>query len=135
MLFPIKCFDKFFSYFFPGTKAESFTIRATRILVGAAVTSALVADIPLVVVGLSEAAAPQEVWPETEVTAHLQLPQPEAAKLADPPDSEVQRARQARLLLQPPSTTQDHPRQVGFQLFFSFLPIVLIIKTVTNKQN
>ena len=87
---------------------------------GAAVTSALVADIPLVVVGLSEAAAPQEVWPETEVTAHLQLPQPEAAKLADPPDSEVQRARRARLLLQPPSTTQDHPRQVGFQLFFSF---------------
>ena len=81
---------------------------------GAAVTSALVADILLVAVGLSEAAAPQEVWPETEVTAHLQLPQPEAAKLADPPDSEVQQARQVRLLLQPPSTTQDHPRQVRF---------------------
>ena len=83
---------------------------------GAAVTSALVADIHLVAVGLSEAAAPQEVWPETEVTAHLQLPQPEAAKLADPQDSEVQQARQARLLLQPPSTTQDHPRQVRFYI-------------------
>ncbi len=45
------------------------------------------------------AAAPWEVWPETEVTAHLQLPQPEAVKLADPPDSEVQWARQGRLLL------------------------------------
>ena len=88
---------------------------------GAAVTSALVADIHLVAVGLSEAAAPQEVWPETEVTAHLQLPQPEAAKLADPQDSEVQQARQARLLLQPPSTTQDHPRQVGFLHFYLFL--------------
>jgi hypothetical protein len=85
--------------------------------VGAAVTSALVADILLVAVGLSEAAAPQEVWPETEVTAHLQLPQPEAAKLADPPDSEVQQARQVRLLLQPPSTTQDHPRQVGLYTY------------------
>lgn len=78
---------------------------------GAAVTSALVAGIHLVVVGLSGAAAPQEVWPETEVTAHLQLPQPEAVKLADPPDSEVQWARRARLRLQPPSTTQDHPHQ------------------------
>ena len=87
---------------------------------GAAVTSALVADIHLVAVGLSEAAAPQEVWPETEVTAHLQLPQPEAAKHADPQDSEVQQARQARLLLQPPSTTQDHPRQVGHLHFYLF---------------
>ena len=99
---------------------------------GAAVTSALVADIPLVVVGLSEAAAPQEVWPETEVTAHLQLPQPEAAKLADPPDSEVQRARRARLLLQPPSTTQDHPRQVRFYIFIKGLwyKILRIIRNV-----
>ena len=98
---------------------------------GAAVTSALVADIPLVVVGLSEAAAPQEVWPETEVTAHLQLPQPEAAKLADPPDSEVQRARRARLLLQPPSTTQDHPRQVRF---FISIKVVSDLKACLNHS-
>ena len=97
---------------------------------GAAVTSALVADIPLVAVGLSEAAAPQEVWPETEVTAHLQLPQPEAAKLADPPDSEVQRARRARLLLQPPSTTQDHPRQVRF--FYLFVKGISDLKACSD---
>ena len=104
---------------------------------GAAVTSALVADIPLVAVGLSEAAAPQEVWPETEVTAHLQLPQPEAAKLADPPDSEVQQARQARLLLQPPSTTQDHPRQVRFFLYLlkaSLIQKLVWIICITLKE-
>lgn len=70
--------------------------------------------------GLSGRAAewaqcPQQVsWPE--VTAHPQLPQQagqEAAKHAGPPDSEVQQAQPLlRLLLQPPSTTQDHPHQV-----------------------
>lgn len=81
----------------------------------APVTSAVVAHpvAGLSAAGLEGAAAqPQEVWPE--VTAHLQLPQAgqEAAKHADPPDSEVQQAQPLRLLLQPPSTTQDHPHQV-----------------------
>ena len=101
---------------------------------GAAVTSALVADIHLVAVGLSEAAAPQEVWPETEVTAHLQLPQPEAAKLADPQDSEVQQARQARLLLQPPSTTQDHPHQVRKKSILLNLKFDLSVLNIQTKQ-
>ena len=67
---------------------------------------------------------PQEVLPETEVTAHLQLPQPEAAKLADPPDSKFQPVSKA-------ATSACHLRQMGekIQIFTTSCWIFTMIHT------